>query len=307
MTSCSFNRDWKNRKEGETLAKLRMSKVDRIFFITENLISNPGKVISLKYFVENLGAAKSTISEDITEIKHNLQIAGKGTLVTVSGKNGGIKFIPIQSKEKIADTLEELKYNLTQIQRILPGGYLYMGDLISDPLLMDKAAKILAGYFYTQTPEVVLTVETKGILLAGYTAGYLGIPLAIARRNSRVTEGSVLTINYVSGSGNQIQTMSLSTRSLSRNTRVLIIDDFMKRGGTVTGMNNLAKEFGSQVVGVGVLLEQGVIEEKLIQDHISLGILDEIDENKGEINLTMQSEEIFSDYSQQKQEKPFLM
>lgn len=255
--------------------------------MTQKLLSNPGKIISLKYFVDNLGAAKSTISEDLTEIKQNLHESGEGTLQTVSGKNGGIKFIPLQSQETIQANLDQLEAKLKEAHRILPGGYLYMGDIISNPALIKNAAKMFAGYFSPKGPDVVLTVETKGILLAGYTADYLGVPLAIARRNSRVTEGSVLTINYISGSTNMIQTMSLSTRAIEKNSKVLIIDDFMKRGGTLKGLKNLTYEFESNVVGLGVLLEQGTQKEKLVSEHLSLGILENINEEQGQVNLTM--------------------
>ena len=44
--------------------------------------------------------------------------------------------------------------------------------------------------------------------------------------------------------------MSLARRNLPEGSKVLIIDDFMKAGGTVQGMKDLLHEFNAEVVGV---------------------------------------------------------
>jgi len=71
------------------------------------------------------------------------------------------------------------------------------------------------------------------------TAQKLNVPVAVIRRNNKVTEGATVSINYVSGSTNSIQTMSLSRRSLKDNAKVLLVDDFMKGGGTAKGMADM--------------------------------------------------------------------
>ena len=47
--------------------------------------------------------------------------------------------------------------------------------------------------------------------------------------------------------------MELSKRSLKRGSRVLVVDDFMKGGGTVNGMKSLIEEFEAELVGITVL------------------------------------------------------
>lgn len=85
--------------------------------------------------------------------------------------------------------------------------------------------------FMDRNPDYILTVETKGIPLAVMVARAFNKPLVIARRDSKVTEGSAISINYVTGSSGRIQTMTLTKRAIPPNARVLIIDDFMKAGG----------------------------------------------------------------------------
>ena len=93
---------------------------------------------------------------------------------------------------------------------------------------------ILAMDYYDKAPDFVLTMETKGIPVALMTAQTMGVPLVIARRDSRAYEGSAVKINYISGeAGDRIETMALARRAVSPGQRALIIDDFMKGGGTL--------------------------------------------------------------------------
>ena len=115
-----------------------------------------------------------------------------------------------------------------------------------------------------------MTMATKGISLAYAVANYLNVPVVIVRRNNKVTEGSTVSINYVSGSTKRIQTMVLSKRSLVEGSKVLIVDDFMKAGGTMKGMVSLLEEFKATVAGIAVLVESEHIEKRLIEDYVSL-------------------------------------
>ncbi|MDI5790728.1 phosphoribosyltransferase family protein [Bacillus licheniformis] len=57
----------------------------------------------------------------------------------------------------------------------------------------------------------------------------------------------------------------------------LIIDDFMKAGGTINGMINLLDEFNAHVAGIGVLVEAQGVKERLVDEYMSLLTLSEID------------------------------
>src|SRR5690606_7147402 len=127
-------------------------------------------------------------------------------------------------------------------------------------------------------------VETKGIPIAFATASFLNAPVVIVRYDYRVTEGSVVTINTISGSSKRIRPLSLSKRSLSEGSRVLVIDDSMKAGGTVFGMMKLLEEFRAEVVGVGVMVESAV-EERMIDTYISLASAKEINVKEQRIHV----------------------
>ena len=131
-----------------------------------------------------------------------------------------------------------------------------------------------------------MTVATKGIPLAYAVANYLNVPVVIVRRDSMVTEGPTVSINYVSGSTKRIQTMVLSKRSLAEGSKVLIIDDFMKAGGTVNGMISMLEEFRAHVAGIAVLVEAERADERLVDDYLSLIKLSDVDLKQRQINMS---------------------
>ena len=58
--------------------------------------------------------------------------------------------------------------------------------------------------------DAVVTIATKGISLANAVANILNLPVVVIRKDNKVTEGSTVSINYVSGSSRKIETMVLS-------------------------------------------------------------------------------------------------
>ncbi len=267
------------------MKKLRRS--ERLVDLTQQLINSPHMLIPLTFFANHYQSAKSSISEDIDIINEIFEEEGIGKLITLAGANGGVKYIPLISKSDAKTTIEEVCEVLSSSERLLPGGYLYMLDIIGNPVWLKKIGRTFASIFSEKEIDYIITVETKGIPIAHATATYLNVPVLVVRRDSKVTEGSVVTINYVSGSTKRIQTMSLARRALKENANVLIIDDFMKAGGTVKGMIDLLEEFKANIQGIGVLVEVDGEKERLIEEYYSLARLVEANEREKKVKVNL--------------------
>lgn len=259
------------------MKKLRRSA--RLVEMTQYLLFRPHTLIPLNTFADRYNSAKSSISEDLAIIKEVFESEGIGELLTLAGAAGGVKYIPRMAKPDAKKIIEDVCRQLDQPERILPGGYLYMSDILGQPAVVNEIGKMFADAFSARDLDVVMTVETKGIPIAYATAQYLNLPVVIVRRDNRVTEGSAVSINYVSGSSKRIQTMSLARRALKEESRVLVVDDFMRAGGTIKGMIDLLQEFRATVTGVGVFVESGEVdaEEHLVEDYVSLAKLSGVD------------------------------
>ena len=256
----------------------RVKRNDRIGAMVKILTDRPNHIYSLNYFSEMFETAKSTISEDIAIIKGILERFKLGDLETVVGAAGGVRFIPKFCGSKACSFIEDICKQLSEPERILPGGFIYMADILYSPQITQRFGEILASQFYDDAPDFVITVETKGIPIAMMTARALNCPVVVARRDNKVTEGSSVSINYVSASSKRIQTMSLVKRAVQEGQRGLIIDDFMRGGGTVRGLMELMSEFNADVVGVGVVISTDEPQKKMIDNYKSLMVLKEVDE-----------------------------
>lgn len=264
---------------------MKLKRSGRLVDMTTYLLQHPNRLISLTLFSERYQSAKSSISEDLLIVKSIFEEQGIGTLKTLAGAAGGVKYIPHISFKDATDIINELKDKLKKSERLLPGGYLYMTDVIGDPVMVNKIGRLFSAIFSGYDIDVVMTVATKGIPLAYATASYLNVPVVIVRSGSRVTEGSTVSINYVSGSTKRIQTMALAKRSLKEGSKVLIIDDFMKAGGTIRGMISLLEEFQATVAGIGVLVEAENVQNRVVDDYVSISRLSSVDEKEKKVEV----------------------
>lgn len=256
---------------------MKFRRSGRLVDMTNYLLNHPHKLVPLTYFADRYDSAKSSISEDLTIIKQTFEQNGIGTLLTVAGAAGGVKYIPGAGRKEAEEFIDSLCEQVASPDRLLPGGYLYLTDILGSPQIVSQIGKLYASVYGDRAVDYVMTVATKGIPLAYAVAGYLDVPVVIVRRDSKVTEGSTVSINYVSGSSKRIQTMVLAKRSLPEGSNVLIIDDFMKAGGTINGMISLLEEFNANVAGIGVFVESEDIEERLVEKYISLVKLANVD------------------------------
>ena len=259
---------------------MKWKRSERLVDMTRHLLDCPHELIPLTFFSERYHSAKSSISEETFEEK------GNGKLMTVTGAAGGVKFIPKMAEVDVRKVITVLLEELGQTDRLLPGGYLFMADLLGNPRLMDQIGKVFASAYADKDIDVIMTVATKGIPIAHAIARHLNIPVVIVRRDSKVTEGSTVSINYVSGSTRRIQTMVLAKRSMPSGQKVLLTDDFMKAGGTMIGMKNLLEEFDCELAGIAVLVEAEHHEDVLVDNYLSLTKLCEVNEKNRTIKLS---------------------
>ena len=75
--------------------------------------------------------------------------------------------------------------------------------------------------------------------------------------------------------------MALARRAVTPGQRALIVDDFMKGGGTLQGMVDMMKEFQVDVVGVCVMISTANPAEKRVKGANSLLILDGFNQETG--------------------------
>ncbi len=250
----------------------KLKRNERIGAIVKILCDAPNKVFTLNYFTEIFDSAKSTISEDLVIVKKIMEELSLGKVVTIAGAAGGAKYVPMMGKAEKQALIEKICDDVKRPERVMPGKYLYMADILYHPTYTKGIGDIFAEKFSDEHTKIdyVLTIETKGIPIAMMTARGLNVPLVIARHENKVTEGSKISINYISGTTGKLQTMYIAKNAIKRDSNVLIVDDFMKAGGSAKGMMQLVGEMDSKVAGICVLFDSTTPSQKLVEHYISL-------------------------------------
>ncbi|MDD7447270.1 MAG: phosphoribosyltransferase family protein [Clostridiales bacterium] len=227
-------------------------RTERLAAMTQMLMKSPNKSLALSTFCETFDTAKSTASEDLDIIRTAMKRFRFGTLETLPGAAGGVRFRPLIAHEDGLAAVTELCGRMSAPGRVLPGELLYIADLVGDPETLLRMGEIVAGEYYGDEPDFVLTMEMQGIPLAMMTARALGVPVVIARRSVKAYEGAAVHITYPVGSS--FKTMSLPKRLVREGQKTIIVDDVLRTGGTLAGMRSLMDEFNVTVAGTAVLI-----------------------------------------------------
>ena len=266
-----------------------MKKNKRVAALLTELSLNPNKIYPSRYFCEKFDIAKSSLSEDIKAADEITRELGHGFIETIPGVGGGIRMRPGISSEEASAFQEQMCNKLMDPSRILGGGFLYTSDIMFDSHMIRDMALILAHYFRDTEADYVVTVETKGIPLAEMTALMLNVPMVVVRREPKYSEGSTVSINYLSGAYERIQKMSISKRAVNNGASAIIIDDFMRGGGSLKGLTEILSEFNITVNGAGVAMASREPEKKKISNYFPIVYLDNIDEKNKTIKVSPNS------------------
>lgn len=156
--------------------------------------------------------------------------------------------------------MEALKQRILRDGKYLGGGILKVDNFINhqvDAELMDACGLEFARLFAGQGVTRILTAEISGIAPALMTARHMGLPVVYARKTKPVTmpDTVYLTVAPSHTKGRMVE-LIVSPEYLSRGEKVLIVDDFLASGSTILGLVRLAQAAGSEVVGVGTLIEK---------------------------------------------------
>lgn len=262
-----------------------MKKTERVCAIIKILSDTPSKIYGLNTFCKLFGAAKSSISEDLKTAREVVKNMELGIIETIPGAGGGVKFVPYIYDEQTREVQDKLCALIQDPSRMLGGGFLYTSDIMFDPVMTRQMAMIFARKFRDYGADYVVTIETKGIPLAHMTSYLLNIPTVVIRRESKISEGPTVSINYFSGSTGKIQKMSMAKRATLSGSNALVIDDFMRAGGSIKGIVELLDEFDAKVVGTGVAIATTDPEAKKISEYTPIVYLGNVDENTKQIQV----------------------
>lgn len=183
--------------------------------------------------------------------------------------------------------MEALKQRILKEGKYLGRGILKVDNFINhqvDPALMDACGAEFARLFADVGATRILTAEISGIAPALMAGRHMNLPVVYARKSKPITMPDTVYLTVAPSHTKGVMTeLIVSPEYLSAGERVLIIDDFLASGATILGLVRLAQAAGSQVVGIGTLIEKIFEGGRAALAHLnvpihSLAVIERMDE-----------------------------
>jgi xanthine phosphoribosyltransferase len=156
--------------------------------------------------------------------------------------------------------VEELKQRIQTEGKNLGNGILKTDSFINhqiDPTLMVEVGHEMARRFADANVNKVLTAEISGIAPALATGHALDVPVVYARKTRPVTmTGPVFVEVAPSHTKGRDVFLMVSTEFLGHGDRILVVDDFLATGATISALIRLVNHAEAELVGIGTVVEK---------------------------------------------------
>ncbi|MDR1260665.1 MAG: adenine phosphoribosyltransferase [Oscillospiraceae bacterium] len=129
--------------------------------------------------------------------------------------------------------------------------------LFSDTELTMRCAEELAAL--APDCDVIITAESKGIPLAYEMAKIMNKTYIVARKHSKLYMLDPVEVRVKSITTKGVQSLCLDRRDMEKlnGKRILIVDDVVSTGESLTAIKNLLERTGGVVVGQAAVLVEG--------------------------------------------------
>lgn len=151
-------------------------------------------------------------------------------------------------------------------KRILEDGSVIGSDILKvdgflnhtvDPFLLKEIGKEFACRYKNDEISLILTIESSGIAIAAFAAYELGVPLVFAKKySSSNLDKSVYCADVYSFTKETTFNIRVSQNAIKSCDKVLIIDDFLAKGGALKGLIEIVNAAKAQLVGCGIVIEK---------------------------------------------------
>ena len=143
---------------------------------------------------------------------------------------------------------------------IKPGGVVIVSNFLNhrmDISLIDAIGKEFYDRFKDAKPTLILTVEASGIGIACLAARYFGVDVLFAKKSqSKNITGETYSSLVRSFTKGVVFEVRVDKNFISKDDRVLIIDDFLADGEALRGLIDIVNQSGATIAGAGICIEK---------------------------------------------------
>ena len=145
--------------------------------------------------------------------------------------------------------------------KVLPGDILkvdcFLNHRIDVPFLLEMGKEI-ARIYENENVNKILTIETSGIPIAFAASQFMGVPVVFAKKDkSGNISPDVYSSKVTSFTRKNVYDAVVSKDFLSKEDRILVIDDFLAKGNALTGLIDIVNQAGAFLCGCAIGIEKG--------------------------------------------------
>lgn len=156
--------------------------------------------------------------------------------------------------------MEILKERILQQGSVLSNDVLRLDSLINhqvDPALTMEMGHEFSRRFADEQITKVITIESSGIPAAFAAAYVLGVPLVFARRKKTlIADADAYSERVPSFTKGMVTDIMVAKQFLSKDDKVLFIDDIIANGDAARGLIKIIERSGAELVGLGIVVEK---------------------------------------------------
>ena len=145
--------------------------------------------------------------------------------------------------------------------KVLPGDVLKVDNFLNHQIdvgLVTELGNAFYKHFSLYNITKILTVESSGIALAFAAAQRFNVPVVFAKKGSHKNVGdNVYTCECFSYTKGTTYDVTVSKDYLTKEDKVLIIDDFLANGAACECLMNIIGQAGAELMGIGIAIEKG--------------------------------------------------
>lgn len=134
-----------------------------------------------------------------------------------------------------------------------PGILFYdISTLLAHPVAWRATVDRLAEAITPMQPEILVGIESRGFLTAAPLALKLGLGFVMVRKSGKLP-GPTIQHTYALEYGED--TIEVQEGAVTQGQRVVILDDLLATGGTMSASVELMQEIGADVRGCACIIE----------------------------------------------------
>ena len=135
----------------------------------------------------------------------------------------------------------------------IPGILFYdISTILSNPPALEYAVAAMEEKISALQPDIIAGIESRGFLFATPLAMRMSLPMMMIRKAGKLP-GEVVSYQYELEYGTD--TIQIQADAIKPGQKVVIIDDLLATGGTLSASVRLCQQVGGEVAGCGVIIE----------------------------------------------------